>query len=57
MYPDERFSLEGDSKDISSNKTLSKPVDEIANKRNGYQLSFFQLDDPVLSQIKNENKG
>ena len=49
--------LEGDSKDISSKKTLSKPVDEIANKRDGYQLSFFQLDDPVLSQIRKEIDG
>ena len=23
----------------------------------GYQLSFFQLDDPVLSQIRDEIKG
>ena len=25
---------------------------EIANQRDGYQLSFFQLDDPLLSQIR-----
>ncbi|MFO7869798.1 MAG: DNA mismatch repair protein MutS [Bacteroidales bacterium] len=31
---------------------LSKQVDEIAQHREGYQLSFFQLDDPVLSQIR-----
>ncbi|MDA3883296.1 MAG: DNA mismatch repair protein MutS [Bacteroidales bacterium] len=31
---------------------LSKPVKDIAQHREGYQLSFFQLDDPVLSQIR-----
>ncbi len=33
---------------------LSKPTDEIARNKNGYQLSFFQLDDPVLKQIRDE---
>jgi len=32
----------------------SKPIGEIANHREGYQMSFFQLDDPVLSQIRDE---
>ncbi len=32
----------------------SKPVGEIANHREGYQMSFFQLDDPVLSQVRDE---
>lgn len=32
----------------------SKPVNEIANHREGYQMSFFQLDDPVLSQVRDE---
>lgn len=27
---------------------------EIASGRSGMQLSFFQLDDPVLSQIRDE---
>lgn len=49
--------LEGNSKDINSEKTLSKPVGKIAPNRDGYQLSFFQLDDPVLSQIKKEIQG
>jgi len=51
--------LEGDAKDISSNniENLAKPVDEIATKREGYQLSMFQLDDPVLSQIRKEIEG
>jgi DNA mismatch repair protein MutS len=29
---------------------------ELAKKKEEYQLSFFQLDDPVLSQIKDELK-
>ncbi|MEG1586840.1 MAG: DNA mismatch repair protein MutS, partial [Bacteroidales bacterium] len=33
---------------------ISKPVKEIAGNRDGVQLSFFQLDDPVLSQIRDE---
>lgn len=31
---------------------LSKPVGELAGHREGLQLSFFQLDDPVLKQIR-----
>jgi DNA mismatch repair protein MutS len=34
--------------------SLRKPTDEIAQEREGMQLSFFQLDDPVLSQIRDE---
>ena len=33
---------------------ISKPTAEIATKREGMQLSFFQLDDPVLSQVRDE---
>ncbi|MDR2928324.1 MAG: DNA mismatch repair protein MutS [Cytophagaceae bacterium] len=33
---------------------LSKPVKELARQREGYQLSFFQLDDPVLKQIRDQ---
>lgn len=33
---------------------LAKPTKAIANQRDGMQLSFFQLDDPVLSQIRDE---
>ncbi len=33
---------------------ISKPTSEIAASRGGVQLSFFQLDDPVLSQIRDE---
>ncbi|MBR2378153.1 MAG: DNA mismatch repair protein MutS [Bacteroidaceae bacterium] len=31
-----------------------KPTSELASTRGGMQLSFFQLDDPVLSQIRDE---
>jgi DNA mismatch repair protein MutS len=34
--------------------SIHKPTQEIANERSGMQLSFFQLDDPVLSQIRDE---
>ncbi len=34
-----------------------KPVEEVATNREGYQLSFFQLDDPVLKQIRDELIG
>jgi DNA mismatch repair protein MutS len=34
-----------------------KPVREIASRGEGYQLSFFQLDDPVLGQIRDEIKN
>jgi len=36
---------------------VSKPVGEIAEQREGLQLSFFQLDDPVLEQIRDEIKN
>jgi DNA mismatch repair protein MutS len=34
-----------------------KPTAEIANSREGMQLSFFQLDDPVLCQVRDEIFG
>ncbi len=37
--------------------TAVKPTSEIAHSREGMQLSFFQLDDPVLSQIRDEILG
>ena len=43
--------------DNRQNGDLSKPVGELATQREGYQLSFFQLDDPVLEQIRDEIKG
>jgi DNA mismatch repair protein MutS len=33
---------------------LSKPMGELAKQREGFQLSFFQLDDPVLKQIRDQ---
>ncbi len=36
---------------------IAKPVKAIAESREGMQLSFFQLDDPVLSQIRDEIKS
>lgn len=36
------------------NGITKKPTAEIASTRGGMQLSFFQLDDPVLSQIRDE---
>lgn len=33
---------------------FAKPLKEIGNNREGIQLSFFQLDDPVLKQIRDE---
>ncbi|MEN8204000.1 MAG: DNA mismatch repair protein MutS [Bacteroidota bacterium] len=38
-------------------KNLSKPVGELAAQREGLQMSFFQLDDPVLKQIRDQIAG
>jgi DNA mismatch repair protein MutS len=38
-------------------KNLSKPVAELAGNREGLQMSFFQLDDPVLKQIRDRIAG
>ena len=35
-------------------KSLSKPVAELASGREGLQMSFFQLDDPILKQIRDQ---
>lgn len=35
---------------------ISKPINDIKENREGYQLNFFQLDDPVLSQVRDEIK-
>ena len=39
------------------NDMPARPSADIGNKREGYQLSFFQLDDPVLKQIRDEIKN
>ncbi len=33
---------------------IAKPMKQISTEREGYQMNFFQLDDPVLSQIRDE---
>jgi len=45
--------LESDHRD----QDLSKPLRAIGNSREGIQLSIFQLDDPVLKQIRDEIKN
>lgn len=37
-----------------TDQQLSRPGAEIGKQREGYQLSFFQLDDPVLSSIREQ---
>ena len=37
-------------------ESLAKPVGEIADHREGFQTTIFQLDDPVLAQIRDEIK-
>ena len=47
-------------KDLEGDKNhgeLTKNIDELAENREGLQLSFFQLDDPVLKQIRDEIKS
>ena len=43
--------LEADNAQVGS---VGKPTTAIAQSREGMQLSFFQLDDPVLCQIRDE---
>lgn len=43
--------------DRDKNDVIQKNVDNIASAREGMQLSFFQLDDPILSQIRDEIAG
>jgi DNA mismatch repair protein MutS len=37
-----------------TDQQLSRPGAEIGKQREGYQLSFFQLDDPVLTSIREQ---
>ncbi|MBS1320059.1 MAG: DNA mismatch repair protein MutS, partial [Parabacteroides sp.] len=46
-----------DCKEKAKGKVKAKPVKEIAAVAEGFQLSFFQLDDPVLSQVRDEIKN
>lgn len=43
--------------DRNKNGGIQKNVEGIASGREGVQLSFFQLDDPILSQIRDEIAG
>ena len=36
---------------------IGKPIKTVAATGEGYQLNFFQLDDPVLSQVRDEIKN
>ncbi len=36
----------------ATKNTLGKPIEDIKHNKEGYQLSFFQLDDPLLLEIK-----
>ncbi len=46
--------LENENAQVGS---VGKPTVEIAHSREGMQLSFFQLDDPVLCQVRDEILG
>jgi DNA mismatch repair protein MutS len=51
--------LEQDNQGIAGAPTggiQAKPMEGLGETRGGMQLSFFQLDDPVLSQIRDELK-
>ena len=41
----------------SGRENISNPVESIAQNREGFQMNFFQLDDPVLCQIRDEILG
>jgi DNA mismatch repair protein MutS len=41
----------------NSRESISKPLTGLAESREGYQLSLFQLDDPVLASIRDEIKN
>jgi DNA mismatch repair protein MutS len=50
--------LESSGRDMTTGETttsrISKPVGELGNNREGVQMSFFNLDDPVLKQVRDE---
>ena len=43
--------------DRNSSGSIQKNVSQIGSEREGIQLSFFQLEDPVLLQIRDEIAG
>lgn len=44
----------GELEQSHQKQSLIKPVADLAGQREGYQLSFIQLDDPVLKRIRDE---
>lgn len=46
-----------DLESASANGQISKPTENISNHRDGMQLSFFRLDDPVLEVVREEIKN
>jgi DNA mismatch repair protein MutS len=41
----------------SADKSMKRPTTSIRNQREGMQMSIFQLDDPVLKDIRDQIKG
>lgn len=58
-----QLETENRQEDIATGKQNCKPLGrqkqckDIASTAEGYQLNFFQLDDPVLSQVRDEIKN
>ena len=46
-----------DLENAAKDGNMAKPTQQIGESREGMQLSFFQLDDPVLEQIRDEVKS
>ena len=40
-----------------NDRAITKDMDGVGQQRSGYQMSFFQLDDPVLSQVRDQILG
>lgn len=47
----------GQLEETNRKDSLVKPLKGMAEHREGFQMSFFQLDDPVLKQIRDEIKN
>ncbi len=46
--------LEGNNSNLDNTKLKAQNLKTVAEKREGMQLSIFQLDDPVLEQVREE---
>ncbi|MFO7878810.1 MAG: DNA mismatch repair protein MutS [Bacteroidales bacterium] len=46
----------GQLESASTDKKMSRPTNKIRNEREGMQMSMFQLDDPVLKDIRDQIK-